>query len=111
MQEAVTDLERKQDVEPPQRHRAVDVEEVDRDHAGGLRPKELPPLVSVRRTGAGGIRWRRRIRRTVEAPIRWPSLSSSPWILLYPQFGFSVAIRTPLMASGFPCRRHRVETG
>jgi hypothetical protein len=25
----------------------------------------------------------------VEAPTRWPSLSSSPWILRYPQFGFS----------------------
>jgi hypothetical protein len=38
--------------------------------------------------GAGGI------RRIVEAPTRWPSLSSSPWILLYPQLGFSRAIRT-----------------
>ena len=25
--------------------------------------------------------------------MRWPSLSSSPWILLYPQFGFSRVIR------------------
>ena len=32
-----------------------------------------------------------RIRRIVEAPTRWPSLSSSPWILLYPQFGFPQA--------------------
>ena len=37
VQEAVTDLEREQDVESQQRHRAVDVEEVDREHAGGLR--------------------------------------------------------------------------
>src|SRR5690349_8209774 len=29
-------------------------------------------LVSVCRTGAGGIRWRLRIRRIVEAPTRWP---------------------------------------
>ena len=36
VQVAVTDLEREQDVEPPQRYRAVDVEEVDREHAGGL---------------------------------------------------------------------------
>jgi len=50
-------------------------------------------LVSVCRSGAGGIRWRRRIRRIVEAPTRWPSLSSSPWILRYPQLGFSRAIR------------------
>ena len=51
-------------------------------------------LVSVRRKGAGGIRWRLRIRRIVEAPTRWPSLSNSPWILRYPQLGFSRAIRT-----------------
>ena len=43
VQVAVTDLEREQDVEPPQRYRAVDVEEVDRQHAGGLGAQELPP--------------------------------------------------------------------
>jgi hypothetical protein len=43
VQGAVADLERKQDVEPPQRHRAVDVEEVEREHAGGLGAQELPP--------------------------------------------------------------------
>ena len=41
-------------------------------------------LVSVCRTGAGGMRWRFRIRRIVEAPTRWPSLSSSPWIAVSP---------------------------
>ena len=51
-------------------------------------------LVSVYRNGAGGIRWRLRIRRIVEAPTRWPSVSSSPWILWYLQRGFSRAIRT-----------------
>ena len=51
-------------------------------------------LVSVCRIGAGGIRSALRIRRIVEAPTRWPSLSSSPWIRWYPQRGFSVAIRT-----------------
>jgi len=30
----------------------------------------------------------------VEAPTRWPSLSSSPWSRWYPQRGFSRAIRT-----------------
>jgi hypothetical protein len=39
-------------------------------------------LVSVGRASAGGIRRRRRIRRIVEAPTRWPSLSSSPSILM-----------------------------
>ena len=59
----------------------------------------LRQVVSVCRTGAGGMRWRFRIRRIVEALTRWPSLSSSPWILLYPQFGFSVAIRTTSAAT------------
>ena len=43
VQVAVADLEHEQDVEPPQRERAVDVEEVDREHAGGLGAQELPP--------------------------------------------------------------------
>lgn len=34
------------------------------------------------RCGTGGIRSRLRIRRTVEAPTRMPSPSSSPWVLL-----------------------------
>jgi hypothetical protein len=34
-----------------------------------LRAQELSQLVSVCRAGAGGIRWRRRIRRIVEAPM------------------------------------------
>jgi hypothetical protein len=50
--------------------------------------------VSVCRAGAGGIRWRLRIRRIVEVPTRWPSVSSSPRSLWYPQLGLSVAIRT-----------------
>jgi hypothetical protein len=37
MQVAVADLEHEQHVEASQRHRAVDVEEIDREHAGGLR--------------------------------------------------------------------------
>jgi hypothetical protein len=36
VQVAVADLEHEQDVEPSERHRAVDVEEVHREHAGGL---------------------------------------------------------------------------
>src|SRR6476620_1120943 len=54
VQVAVADLECEQDVEPPQGERAVDVEEVDREHAGGLGAQELPP------TGVGlssGCRW------------------------------------------------------
>src|SRR6185437_4510384 len=40
---AVADLEYEQHVEPPQGERAVDVEEVDREHAGGLGAQELSP--------------------------------------------------------------------
>src|SRR3954451_14354369 len=94
VQVAIADLNHEQDIEPPQRERAVDVEEVDREHAGRLRAQELPPTGVGGRTGAAGIRWRCRIRRIVEAPTRWPSVSSSPWILTYPQRGFSRAIRT-----------------
>src|SRR3954447_13941662 len=43
VQVAVADLEGNQHVDPPQRERAVDVEEVDREHAGGLGAQELPP--------------------------------------------------------------------
>jgi hypothetical protein len=50
-------------------------------------------VVSERRSGAGGIFSALRTRRIVDAPTRWPSLSSSPWILLYPQPWFSVASR------------------
>jgi len=43
VQVAVADLEYEQDVEPSQRDRTVDVEEVDGQHAGGLGAQELPP--------------------------------------------------------------------
>jgi hypothetical protein len=51
-------------------------------------------VASVRRLGAGGIFRALRTRRIVDAPTRWPSLSSSPWIRLYPQPGFPVASRS-----------------
>ena len=57
-QGAVGDLECEQDVEPSQCHRAVDVEEVDGQHAAGLGAQELPPAgvgVPQRRpVGCGG---------------------------------------------------------
>jgi hypothetical protein len=56
VQGAVADFEYEQDVEPPQRHRAVDVEEVDGEHAGGLGAQELPPEpVKVRRACRGVV--------------------------------------------------------
>jgi hypothetical protein len=54
VQVAITDLEHEQDVDPPQRHRAVDVEEVDGQHARPLRAQELSTA------GVGVPRWRRR---------------------------------------------------
>jgi hypothetical protein len=51
-------------------------------------------VASVRRWGAGGIFSALRTRRIVDVPTRWPTLSSSPWILSYPQPLFSVASLT-----------------
>jgi hypothetical protein len=59
---AVADLEGEQDVEPPQRERAVDVEEIHREHAGGLGAQELPP------TGVGVPQRRRWDPVTLEDP-------------------------------------------
>ena len=44
--------------------------------------RNFPQVVSVSRLGAGGIFRASRIRRMVDALTRWPSFSSSPWILL-----------------------------
>ena len=68
-------------------------------------------LVSVCRNGAGGMRRRFRIRRIVEAPTRWPSSSSAPWILMYPQRGFSRAIRTTKAVSTSPIGGRPVRFG
>jgi hypothetical protein len=43
VQGAVADLDHEQDVESLQGHRAVDLEEVDGQHGGGLGAQELPP--------------------------------------------------------------------
>jgi hypothetical protein len=56
VQVAIVDLEGDQDVEPPQRHRTVDVEEVNGRHAGAWVRRNCRQLVSVCRTDAGGIR-------------------------------------------------------
>ena len=53
-----------------------------------------PPGAPDGRWGAGGIFSALRTRRIVDALTRWPTLSSSPWILLYPQPLFSVASRS-----------------
>ena len=58
VQAAVTDLEREQDIEPPQCHRAVDVEEVAREYVSGLGAQELTP------TGVG-----------VPARCRWDAVA------------------------------------
>ncbi len=67
-------------------------------------------VVPVRRLGTGGIFSAFRTRRIVDAPTRWPTLSSSPWILLYPQPLFWVASRSisaaiSALTGGRPVRR------
>jgi hypothetical protein len=94
VQVAVADLECEQDVQPPQGERAVDVEEVDREHAGGLGAQELPP------TGVAVPRRRRwdpvtlqdpPDRRGTDAVAELEQLALEPRV---PQRGFSRAIRT-----------------
>ena len=83
------DLHDEQAVEPLQGHCAVNAEEVGSEHRRGLRVQELPPgRVSVP-FGCRGIFRALMTRRMVDALTRWPSLSSSPWILLYPQAYFA----------------------
>ena len=94
VQVAVADLEHEQDVEPSQRERAVDVEEVDGEHAGGLCAQELPPA------GVGVPGWRRwdpvaledpADRRGADAVAEFEQFTLDP---AYPQLGFSRAIRS-----------------
>jgi hypothetical protein len=58
VQGAIGDLEREQDLEPPQRHRAVDMEEADPQHAGRLRAQETAAnscrSVALEPVGSGG---------------------------------------------------------
>ena len=62
VQIAVADLERDQDVDPSERDRAVEVEEVDGQHLGGLGAQELAPA------GVGVSRRRRWYPAALEDP-------------------------------------------
>ena len=70
----------------------VDVGEVDGEDRVGLRGQELSPGRPDRR-GAGSRPAFLRMVQTVDAAIRWPSPTSSPWRRRYPHRGFSRAIR------------------
>jgi predicted NBD/HSP70 family sugar kinase len=80
VQVALADLKGEQDV----RRRSVSAQSTWKKSTASMLVawvrRNCRQLVSVRRIGAGGMRCRFRIRRIVEAPTRWPSLSSSPWI-------------------------------
>jgi hypothetical protein len=55
-------------------------------------------MVSVCRTGAGGIRCIFRIRRIVEVPMRWPSFEQ--FALVVNRFRVLTATRPPAEADG-----------
>jgi hypothetical protein len=88
MDVAAADLDHEKRVDAAQGNRAVDMEEIARQHRGGLVRRNCRQ-VNPERCGAGGIRSRLSTRRTVDAPTWYPRPSSSPWIRLYPQPGFS----------------------
>jgi len=66
-------------VQPTQGDRAVDVEEVARQHGQGLARRNCRHVDREWRD-AGSIRSRLNARRTVDAPIRWSRLNGSLWI-------------------------------
>jgi hypothetical protein len=76
-----SDFQRDKHLDPLERHRAVHMEKSHTSIVDAWARRNCCQVVSVSRAGAGGIRSRLRTRRIVEAPTRWPSLSSSPWIL------------------------------
>jgi hypothetical protein len=82
---AGADLDDEQAIQAPERLGAVHVEEVHGKHRRGLRVQELPPHGVGAPLLGWGIFRALSTRRIVEAPTRWPSLSSSPWIRWYLQ--------------------------
>jgi hypothetical protein len=74
------------------------MEEIGGEHRRCLTVQELPPGRAGAPFRCRGIFSALRTRRMVDAPTRWPSLSSSPWIRWYPQPWFSVASR-PISAA------------
>ena len=77
----------------------VDVGEVDREDRLGLGGEELSPG----RSGparAGSMPAAFKIFHTVDAAIRWPSPTSSPWMRRYPHLGFSRANRSTSARTG-----------
>jgi hypothetical protein len=92
VQPAAAMLDEHQHVQPLEQHR-LHHQEVTGDDGVRLGGEELPPGRSARR-GAGSMPAACRISHTVDAAIACPSRASSPWILLWPQAGFSRAIRT-----------------
>jgi len=57
--------------QPYWRYSAVDVEKSIASMLVVWVRRNCRQLVPVRRNGAGGMRWRLKIRRIVEAPTRW----------------------------------------
>ena len=72
----------------------LDREEVHRGDRTQVRAEEVFHGMRLPRAGAGSRPCRRRTRLSVLRPMWWPRLSGAPTSRVYPQVGFSVAIRT-----------------
>jgi hypothetical protein len=84
MHVAAADFDDEQAVQAPEGEGAVHVEEVAASMVAACMCRNWRQVVSVRLLGAGGIRRVLRTWQIVHALTWCPSLSSSPWILLYP---------------------------
>jgi hypothetical protein len=106
------ELHDEEQIEAAEEHR-VDVGEVAGQDRLGLGREELAPRLPGP-GGAGPTPARRRMSHTVEGASRWPSPTSSPWILRYPQPGLSAASRNTNSrivgrVGGRPGRRRAVQ--
>src|SRR6266542_3693808 len=91
MHATTLELDEEEHVQASQPER-LDREEVTLEDPGRLLAQERPPAHTCA-LGAGSMPWRWSRFQTLLAASGIPSPTSSPWIRLYPQLGFSAASR------------------